>query len=93
MWTKSENSNNVKPEEIEFSGNYVIVRKNFAVVEATEEIPEHWEYDEWQMTKEQYEIYQVVSSQGNALTELSEKVDGELSEATDVISIMTGGEE
>lgn len=93
MWTKSENSNSLKPEQIEFSGEYVIVRKDFAVVEATEDYPEHWQYDEWQMTKEQYEVYEIISIQGDAITELTEKVDGELAEATDIINVMTGGEE
>lgn len=43
---------------------------------ATEEMPEHWTYDEWQMTAEQYEIYQnfeqAINEQSDALIELAD---------------------
>lgn len=57
MWVRSENSEPIMPPEVEYSGDYVIVRKGFALIQATDEFPAHYEYDEWQMTKEQYEIY------------------------------------
>lgn len=93
MWQRTENSELIRPLDVEESGNNVILRKNFVEVQATEDKSAHYEYDEWQMTKEQYEVYEIVSRQANAIEELSEKVDGELSEAIDVIDIMTGGAE
>ena len=57
MWQKSSNSDNVKPLEVSIDVSGVIVRKNFELIEATEENPEHWEYLEWQMTHDQYEIW------------------------------------
>lgn len=46
------------------------------MVEATEDKPSHYEYDEWQMTKEQYQVYQVleqqITEQDDALVELAE---------------------
>lgn len=75
MWTKSENSRPVKPESVERSGNMVIVRKGFRMIEATEEREAHYEWDEWQMTAEQYEVYETfkvqVDEQADALVELA----------------------
>lgn len=75
MWAKSANSENVQPQAVEHSGNCVIVRKNFRHVSATEDFPEHYEYDEWQMTKEQYEVYKDfearLDEQDDALIELA----------------------
>lgn len=75
MWTKAENGEVKRPESKEFSGNNVIVRKNFVRVDATEDIAAHWVYDEWQMTAEQYEVYQyheqILSEQSDALIELA----------------------
>lgn len=76
MWTRSENDVNVRPSALEQAGDYVILRKNFHQVEATEEKPEHYEWDEWQMTKEQYDVYRVmeekITEQSDALVELAE---------------------
>lgn len=78
MWTKSENSDATKPLKIEHSGNNVILRKNFRLIPATDEIPEHYEYEEWQMTNEQYEVYQyheeLLNEQADALVELAELI-------------------
>ena len=63
MWIKSENDSTMCPAEVERSGNYIIVRKGFRLVEATEERPAHYEYDEWQMTADQYEVYQDAQKQ------------------------------
>lgn len=75
MWRREENSENITPNAIEYCGNHVIMRKGFRLVEATEDKPEHYEYDEWQMTKEQYEIYkdfeQKINEQDDALIELA----------------------
>lgn len=75
MWKKSENSESVMPKFMEVSGNSIILRRNFRFVEATEMLPEHYEYEECQMTKEQFEIYKVFESrlkeQDDALIELA----------------------
>ena len=62
MWTKSENSEPIKPLEIEYSGNYVIVRKDFVFVVPDNGYPAHYEYMEWQMTKEQYDVYEAINN-------------------------------
>lgn len=78
MWTKSENSNATMPLKIEYSGNNVILRKNFRLIAEAEERPEHYEYEEWQMPAEQYEVYQyheqMISEQSDALMELAELI-------------------
>lgn len=75
MWTRSENGEAVRPMEVEISSNGVIIRRNFRVVPESDEMPEHYEYEEWQMTKEQYEIYQNfeerMHEQDDALVELA----------------------
>lgn len=74
MWQKSSNSDNIKPLETERAGNHVIVRKNIHHVE------DHYEYDEWQMTSEQYAVYeafaQELKEQSDALVELAELIVG-----------------
>ena len=53
----------------------MILRKNIKLIEATEELPEHYEWDEWQMSKEQYEVYkdfeEKLNEQDDALIELA----------------------
>lgn len=58
MWQKSENGDTERPLEVEPTNTgIVIVRKNFKSVEATEDFPAHWLYDEWQMNCDQYEVW------------------------------------
>ena len=78
MWARTENGEAVIPAAVERSGNNVIVRKNFQLVGASEEKPEHYEYDEWQMTADQYEVYKhletMLTEQSGALVELAELI-------------------
>jgi hypothetical protein len=75
MWTKSQNDNAVQPNALEYVGNHVIIRRDFHLVEATDEIPAHYEYEEWQMTTQQYEVYKnfetLINEQSDALIELA----------------------
>ena len=75
MWTKTQNGESIHPPVKELSGDTVIVRRNFRLINATEEMPEHYEYEEWQMSAKQYEIYQnfedAISEQNDALIELA----------------------
>lgn len=78
MWTRIENSDLTKPPVYEESGSNVIVRRAYNQVDATEDKPAHWEYDEWQMTKEQYAVFEplntIVNEQSDALVELAELI-------------------
>lgn len=78
MWTKSENGEPVRPQAVEIAGDFVILRKDIEMVEADGDMPAHYAYEEWQMTKEQYEIYknfeEVISDQDDALVELAELI-------------------
>lgn len=53
----------------------MILRKNYHHVAADGEMPAHYEYDEWQMTKEQYDVYLDLETrmheQDDALVELA----------------------
>ena len=57
MWHNASNSNNVKPSVVDKSSTTrVLVRRNFTLVSATEESPEHYEYEECSLTPEEYEM-------------------------------------
>ena len=78
MWVKSENSEPIIPAALERSGSNVILRRRFQHVEATEDRPEHYEWEEWQMTADQFEVYhdfeQQINEQSDALIELAELI-------------------
>ena len=80
MWKKSSNAESVKPAEVSMDASGVIIRKSYHRVEATEEVPEHWEYLEAQMTKEQYDVYLAMQAETSdiedALIELAELIAG-----------------
>ena len=78
MWIKTENSEPTKPKTIEVFKNRVILNRNFHLIEASEEKPEHWEYETWEMSMDQYEVYQYMKNQmqdqSDALIELAEMI-------------------
>ena len=80
MWTKSENCEPVKPPEVSADGNGVIVRRKFKSINATEDFPAHWEWEEWQMTRDQYDFYVAMSAANadleDALIELADMIVG-----------------
>ncbi len=80
IWKKAENGEAVKPPEVSADGNGVIVRRKFKFIEATEEIPAHWEWEEWQMTRDQYDFYVAMSAANadleDALIELADMIVG-----------------
>ncbi len=80
MWIRSENGENVKPSAVERCQDLVIVRRNFRHIEENEDYPAHWEWEEWQMSAEQYEVYQAMKQESDdlsdALIELAEIVIG-----------------
>lgn len=69
MWIKSENSNDDKPSVLEPFPGGMMVRRNFRFVEAAGDqddmdyVPAHWQYEEWQMTSDQYEVYKVMTGE------------------------------
>lgn len=75
MWQKSRNGEDVRPLEMERAGNSVIVRQNIHRVPADGEDTAYYEYDEWQMTAEQFEVYEslraAMHDQEDALIELA----------------------
>lgn len=80
MWQKSNNSEYVRPLEVERSGNNVIVRQSIKPVEATEDMPAHYAWEEMQLTADQYEVYQQfeqrIKENEDALVELAELISG-----------------
>ena len=92
MWTRVENSDPMKPLKYEESGNNIIVRRAYHKIEAGDEMPEHWSYEEWQMTREQYAVFKPLNStieeQSDALVELAElaaEQDDALAELAELI--------
>lgn len=86
MWYKNENGNSLKPAALdtESSRVYVYVRKNFELVAATDDHPEHWQWQEQKIKHEDWAIYQQTIDNSTALddvyaalTELAEIIAGE----------------
>ena len=57
MWRTVENSNSLRPDELEINIDTVYVRKDFVLVESSESSCEHWKYQEKQFSKEAYDNY------------------------------------
>lgn len=95
MWIKSENDSLIKPLDIERARSAIIVRKRFRVVDATEERPSHYEWDEWQMTEEQYQVYltfeKEVTEQSDALVELAELYAEQDDALVELAELIAGG--
>ena len=57
MWHNASNSNNIKPSVVDKSSTTrVLVRRNFTLIEATEDAPAHYEYEECELTPAEYEM-------------------------------------
>ena len=61
-WKNVRGTQDKKPEQLEFAGDYVFLRKNIHSVSETDPTDETknftgWEYDEILLTKEQYNDY------------------------------------
>lgn len=83
MWYKNENGSLSKPSALdtETSKVYAFIRKDFEQVEATEDIPVHWQWMEMKISKDALAIYQehndALDDVYAALTELAELIVGE----------------
>lgn len=62
MWKYVENSNSDKPVEIEHGLTTVYLRKDFEFHEKTEDRNEHWSYQEMEIDKKFYPIYEMMMS-------------------------------
>ena len=83
MWRKSENGNSTKPAALDTTSSrkWNYVRKDFILIESTEEIPEHWEWMDQKVLKEDWETYTKVIDHGDAL----EDVYAALTELAEII--------
>ena len=70
-WKIVENSNDIKPLEVdETSSNHVVyVRRNFELVDANDERPTHYRYEENEVPKENWETYKAVLNHDTQLTD------------------------
>ena len=80
MWTKASNGEAARPAEVSIDNSGVIVRKDYHHIDAAEDMPEHWEYMEWQMSPDQYEVFKALMEETSdiedALIELAEIIIG-----------------
>lgn len=84
MWKRSENGTTEKPAalEIDTSKRWNYVRRNFVLVEAAEDRPAHWEWEEKKVLKEDWETYMQVADHSDAL----EDVYAALTELAEIIT-------
>ena len=76
-WYKSGNGENVKPPAIEEGKTYMYVRKDFELIPAKGEdehfiIPEHWEWMEQKIRKEDWEFYQTLTDHTATLSDVED---------------------
>ena len=82
MWIKSQNSEELRPDDFYQNDKGVIIRRNFIFIEQqSEEQPAHWEYEEWQMSKEQYDVYLAQQAEVDFLTMESESMEEDIEQA------------
>lgn len=78
IWKKVENDNSIKPQSVSIDASGVVLTRNYKLIEATEDKPEHYEYEEAQMSLEAYKVYQYMAQQNeelqDALIELAELI-------------------
>lgn len=83
MWHTVENGENVRPSAVDTTSSrvYVYVRKNIQAIEATEDFPTHYKWEELKIPKEMWEVSQKVFGHDealddvySALTELAELI-------------------
>lgn len=84
MWYKNGNGDSIKPQALDTTSSklYNYIRKDFNLIPATEEIPEHWEWMENKVEKKDWETYMQVADHTvalddvyAALTELAELIE------------------
>ena len=72
MWKKAENGESVKPPAVSIDASGVVLTRNYRFVPATEDKPEHWEYEEAQMSLEAYEVYRSLNADIDYLLMITE---------------------
>ena len=56
MWKKASNGESLEPKYVSIDPSGVIVTKNHTFIPESEDVPAHWEYEEWQMSHDQYDV-------------------------------------
>lgn len=72
MWVHAEGSERPDNVDSTSSKSYVYVRNNIVVVEATEDVPEHYEWDELEIPKSSWEIWETAEGNSDAIAEIAE---------------------
>ena len=78
MWYKNSNGDSVKPADVDSTSSkvYVYVRKDFTLIPAQGEgehaNPEHWEWLEQKVKKEDWELYQTVTGHTSELSDVED---------------------
>lgn len=86
MWKTVENGVAVRPSEVDAASSRVnvYIRRNFVLVPATHDAPEHYKWEEMRIPRDALGIYEQVRGHDGALddvyaalTELAEMIVGE----------------
>jgi len=85
MWKKVYSATSERPDALDTTSSkkWNYVRKDFVLIEATEENPAHWEFMEKKVLKEDWETFMSVADHDealddvyDALAELAEMIGG-----------------
>ena len=95
MWNKSENDNQVKPEALDAktSREYIYIRKDFELIQATADRPAHWEYMEARIRRDDWELFTELMEHAQELSVLSENSDMIIECILEMSEIIYGDEE
>lgn len=91
MWYRNENSCDVKPDIIDrtTSKKFIYIRKDFVLVEATEEIPAHWQWMETKIPGEEWEMYSKLISHDDDIKNIRQDMEEAV---TGLLEFVLGGE-
>ena len=81
MWQKASNAEALEPKYVSEDASGVIVTKNHIFIPAMDDVPAHWEYEEWQMTHEQYEVMAAEQADVDFLTMENEALEDDMEQA------------
>lgn len=72
MWYRTENGAAVRPAEIDATSSkkFVYIRRNIELVEATDDLPAHYVWEEAKIPKEAWVIAELSMNHENALSDV-----------------------
>lgn len=90
-WYKNQNGEITKPSELDqtSSKKYIYIRKDFVLIEESEDTPAHWQWMEKKIPREEWEMYSKLISHDEDIQSI--RLDMEEA-VTGLLEFVLGGE-